>query len=94
MQKFISLAELSREANIPTSRIQAAAEAGLIQTAGRAGRHPNSPILFLGADVASIKATLSQSANTPTLRHAVSAEGRRIKAKLAELNKARRENLK
>ncbi len=94
MQKFTSLAELSREAGIPASRIQAAVEAGLIQPAGRAGRHPNSPILFLGADVASIKATLSQSANTPTLRHAVSAEGRRIKAKLAELNKARRENSK
>jgi hypothetical protein len=94
MQKFISLAELSREAGIPASRIQAAVEAGLIQTAGRAGRHPNSPILFLGADVASIKATLSESANAPSRRHAVSAEGRRIKAKLAALAKARRETLK
>lgn len=94
MQKFISLAELSREANIPTSRIIAAAEAGLIQPAGRAGRHPNSPILFLGADVASIKAKLSESANAPSHKDAVSAEGQRIKAKLAELNKARRENSK
>ena len=54
MQKFISLAELSREAGFPASRIQAAVEAGLIQPAGRAGRHPNSPIIFLSADVASI----------------------------------------
>ena len=59
MQKFISLAELSREAGIPASRIQAAVEAGLIQPAGRAGRHPNSPIIFLSADVASIVETLA-----------------------------------
>jgi hypothetical protein len=59
MQKFISLAELSREAGIPASRIQAAVEAGLIQPAGRAGRHPNSPIIFLSADVASIVETLT-----------------------------------
>jgi hypothetical protein len=59
MQKFISLAELSREAGIPASRIQAAVEAGLIQPAGRAGRHPNSPIIFLSADVARIVETLA-----------------------------------
>jgi hypothetical protein len=59
MQKFISLAELSREANIPASRIQAAVEAGIIQPAGRAGRHPNSPIIFMGADVATIVETMT-----------------------------------
>jgi hypothetical protein len=58
MQKFTTLAELSREAGFPASRIQAAVEAGLIQPAGRAGRHPNSPIIFLSADVASILETL------------------------------------
>ena len=59
MQKFISLAELSREAGIPTSRIIAAVEEGLIQPAGRAGRNPNSPIIFLSADVANIVETLA-----------------------------------
>lgn len=92
MQKFISLAELSREAGIPASRIQAAAEAGLIQTAGRAGRHPNSPILFNADRIEDIKAALETSA--PTRRHAVSPEGQRIKAKVAALNQARREKSK
>ena len=59
MQKFTTLAELAREAGIPASRITAAVEAGLIQPAGRAGRHPNSPIIFLSADVASIVETLA-----------------------------------
>ena len=58
MEKFITLAELSREAGVPASRIQAAVEQGLIQAAGRAGRHPNSPIVFLVADVTGIVETL------------------------------------
>jgi hypothetical protein len=58
MEKFITLAELSREAGVPASRIQAAVEQGLIQAAGRAGRHPNSPIVFLSADVHGIVETL------------------------------------
>ena len=93
MQKFISLAELSREANIPTSRIIAAAEAGLIETAGRAGRHPNSAILFSADRIEAIKAALAKS-TTPSRKHAVSPEGQRIKAKVAALAKARRETLK
>ena len=58
MEKFTTLAELTREAGIPASRIIAAVEAGLVTPAGRAGRHPNSPIIFLSADVASILETL------------------------------------
>jgi hypothetical protein len=58
MEKFITLAELSREAGVPASRIQASVEAGLIQAAGRAGRHPNSPIVFLSSDVPGIIETL------------------------------------
>ena len=58
MEKFTTLAELTREAGIPASRIIAAVEAGLVTPAGRAGRHPNSPIIFLSADVASIIETL------------------------------------
>lgn len=93
MQKFISLAELSREANIPTSRIIAAAEAGLIETAGRAGRHPNSAILFSADRIETIKAALAKP-TTPSRKHAVSPEGQRIRAKVAALNKARRESSK
>lgn len=58
MEKFITLSEMSREAGIPASRIQAAVEAGVLNPAGRAGRHPNSPIVFLAADVPSIIETL------------------------------------
>ena len=54
MEKFTTLAELARDAGIPASRITAAVEAGLIQPAGRAGRHPNSPIVFLAAEVPNI----------------------------------------
>jgi late competence protein required for DNA uptake (superfamily II DNA/RNA helicase) len=58
MEKFITLAELSREAGVPASRIQASVETGLIQAAGRAGRHPNSPIVFFSTDVPAIIETL------------------------------------
>jgi hypothetical protein len=71
MEKFLTLAELSREAGVPASRIQASVEAGLIQAAGRAGRHPNSPIVFLASDVPSIVETLKATGRikaTATIR--------------------------
>ena len=61
MQKFTTASELAREAGIPASRITAAVEAGLIHPAGRAGRHPNSPIVFLAADVPAIIEALKAS---------------------------------
>lgn len=59
MHKFLTLAELSRETGYPASRIQAAVEAGLIRPAGRAGNHPNSPIIFDGDEIDTIKSTLA-----------------------------------
>lgn len=61
MEKFTTLAELSREAGIPASRITGAVEAGLIQATGRAGRHPNSPIIFLTSEVPNIIEALKTS---------------------------------
>ena len=95
MEKFITLAELSREAGVPASRIQSAVEAGLVTAAGRAGRHPNSPIVFLAADVHSIISTLqatgrikATATKRPAHRCTNAAE---VRAKAAALGRARQE---
>jgi len=92
MKTFLTASELSRAVNCPLSRITKAINAGRITADGRAGQGSNAPILFSADRTEAIKATIQTSA--PSRKHAVSAEGQRIKAKLAELNKARRENSK
>ena len=99
MEKFITLAELAREAGIPASRVTAAVEAGLIQPAGRAGRHPNSPIVFLAADVPNIIEALKTAgrikaaAIVPRPPH-ICRDTSEVLAKAAALSKAREEGAK
>ena len=94
MEKFTTLAELARDAGIPASRITAAVEAGLIQPAGRAGRHPNSPIVFLTADVPAIIEALKASgrmkaaATAPRPAHHCRTTSEVVE-KAAALNRAR-----
>ena len=96
MQKFATLAEVSREAGVPASRIQAAVEAGIVTPAGRAGSHPNSPIIFLAADVPSIIDALKVTgrmkafAATPRPPHQCRNAGE-VRAKAEALNRARRD---
>lgn len=92
MKTFLTASELSRAVNCPLSRITNLINAGLISADARAGQATNAPFLFSADRTEAIKATIQTSA--PSRKHAVSAEGQRIKAKLAELNKARRENSK
>ena len=93
MKTYLTASELSRAVNCPLSRITNAIIAGLITADGRAGNATNAPILFSADRTEAIKAALAKP-TTPSRKHAVSAEGHRIKAKVAALNKARRENLK
>jgi hypothetical protein len=92
MQTFLTASELSRAVNCPLSRITNAINAGRITADGRAGQGSNAPILFNSDRIEVIKAAIQTSA--PTRKHAVSPEAKRIKAKVAALNKARRENSK
>ena len=94
MKTYLTASELSRAVNCPLSRITNAIIAGLITADGRAGNATNAPILFNADRAEAIKSKLAESANAPRRKHAVSPEGHRIKAKVAALNKARRENLK
>ena len=89
---FLTASELSRALNCPVSRITNLINAGLITADGRAGKAANAPILFSESRIESIRATIETSA--PSRRHALSPEDLRIKAKLANLNKARREAAK
>jgi len=93
MKTFLTASELSRAVNCPLSRITNAINAGRITADGRAGQGSNAPILFNSDRIEVIKAALAMSTN-PTRKHAVSPEAKRIKAKVAALNKARRENSK
>ena len=94
MEKFTTLAELARDAGIPASRITAAVEAGLIQPAGRAGRHPNSPIVFLASEVPNIIEALKASgrmkaaATAPRPAHHCRTTSEVVE-KAAALNRAR-----
>ena len=92
MQTYLTGAELCRALNIPQSRLTSALDAGLIAADGRAGQSASAPILFSSDRIESIRATIETSA--PSRRHALSPEDLRIKAKLANLNKARREAAK
>ena len=95
MEKFITLAELSREAGVPASRIQASVEAGLIQAAGRAGRHPNSPIVFLSSDVPGIVETLKATgrikATATTRPPHKCTNAPKVRAKAQALSRAKQE---
>ena len=66
--QFITLNELSREAGLPVSRINAAVEAGVIVPAGRAGTHNHSPVLFRAGDLPQLKAALCGAAYKPKTR--------------------------
>ena len=95
MEKFLTLAELSREAGVPASRIQASVEAGLIQAAGRAGRHPNSPIVFLSDDVPGIISTLKATgrikATATTRPPHQCTNAAEVRAKAQALSRAKQE---
>ena len=93
MKTYLTASELSRAVNCPLSRITNAIIAGIITADGRAGQGSNAPILFNADRTEAIRAALAKS-TTPSRKHAVSPEGQRIKAKVAALAKARRENLK
>ena len=93
MKTYLTASELSRAVNCPLSRITNAITAGLITADGRAGQGSNAPILFNSDRIEIIKAALAMSTN-PTRKHGLSPEGKRIKAKVAALAKARRETLK
>ena len=56
--RFITQAELSREARVPVNRITSAVEAGLLVPFGRAGNHPHAPLIFDGADLPRLIETL------------------------------------
>ena len=96
MQKFTTLAELSRQAGIPANRITSAVEAGVIHAAGRAGSNHNSPIIFLTSDLPSIIEALKASGRMKAMASVTNAPHRcsnasEVLEKAAALDRARKE---